>query len=160
VWARDGVTRRAAGRRAWGIGLQDECWWRRLAQPSVQAWAGAEPLRLAALALAKGDPEPKALACYGLLRYDTGAMLLRFVEGRPVSQVTEDYLAWVCGELAREGKKALLLIWDNASWHVSQRVRAWIKEHNVRAKRDGGGRIVACPPPAKPPPLNRPNPNR
>ncbi|SEI60973.1 hypothetical protein SAMN04244572_01056 [Azotobacter beijerinckii] len=52
-------------------------------------------------------------------------MLLRFVKGRPVSQVTEDFLAWVCERLASEGKKALLMIWDNASWHVSHRVRAW-----------------------------------
>jgi hypothetical protein len=69
------------------------------------------------------DPDPKALSCYGLLRDDTRPMLLRFVAGRPVSQVTEDYLAWVCERLSREGKKALLQIWDNAPWHLSQRVR-------------------------------------
>ena len=27
--------------------------------------------------------------------------------------------------LAAEGKTALLLVWDKASWHVSQAVRAW-----------------------------------
>jgi transposase len=81
-------------------------------------------------------------------------MLLRFVEGRPVSQVTEDFLAWVCERLQAEGKKALLLVWDNASWHVSQRVRAWIKEHHRQAKRDGGVRIVACYLPVKSPWLN------
>ena len=137
------------------LGYQDECWWSRLAQPALHAWVAQEPLRLHALERPPGDKAPKALCCYGLLRGDTGGMLLRFVEGRPVSQVTEDYLAWVCGELAREGKKALLLVWDNASWHVSQRVRAWIKGHNVRAKREGGVRIVACPLPVKAPWLNR-----
>ena len=40
--------------------------------------------------------------------------MLRFVAGRPVSQVTEDFLAWACDRLAAEGKRALLLVWDNA----------------------------------------------
>jgi len=94
------------------------------------------------------------LACYGLLRADTGAMLLRFVEGRPVSQVTTDYLAWVCARLAAEGKKALLLVWDNASWHISRHVRSWIQAHNRQAKREGGVRIVVCQLPSKSPWLN------
>lgn len=138
----------------WVLGFQDECWWSRLAQPNLHAWAADEPLRLQELTIAGDDPAPKALACYGLLRADTGGMLLRFVEGRPVSQVTEDYLAWVCTLLAREGKKALLLVWDNASWHISQRVRTWIKEHNRRVKRDGGVRLLVCRLPSKSPWLN------
>ena len=73
------------------LGFQDETWWTRLAQPDLRAWAGDEPLRL--LANERGGGK-EALACYGLLRADTGAMLLRFVEGRPVSQVTEDFLGW------------------------------------------------------------------
>lgn len=120
----------------------------------MHAWTADEPLRLLQVEADKADPDPKALACYGLLRDDTGGMLLRFVAGRPVSQVTEDFLAWVCERLHAEGKKALLLVWDNASWHVSKRVRAWIKAHNRRAKRDGGVRIVACYLPVKSPWLN------
>ena len=57
--------------------------------------------------------------------------------------------------LAAEGKRALLLVWDNASWHVSGRVRAWIKAHNRRARIEGGVRIVSCPLPVKAPWLNR-----
>ncbi|WP_218575221.1 hypothetical protein [Limnoglobus roseus] len=71
-------------------------------------------------------------------------MMLRFVAGRPVSQVTEDYLSWVCERLKAEGKKALLLVWDNAAWHVSKRVRAWIEAHNTKARAEDGVRIVAC----------------
>jgi transposase len=102
----------------------------------------------------KNDPDPKALACYGLLRGDTGGMLVRFVRGRPVSQVTEDFLAWVCAVLRAQGKQALLLVWDNASWHVSKRVRTWITAHNRRVKNEGGVRIVVCPLPIKAPWLN------
>ena len=133
------------------LGYLDETWWSRLKQPALHAWTADEPLRL--LPNERGGG-PEALACYGLLRADTEAMLVRFVAGRPVSQVTEDFLAWVCACLHAEGKKALLVVWDNASWHISKRVRAWIKAHNRQAKREGGVRIVACYLPVKSPWLN------
>jgi hypothetical protein len=137
------------------LGFQDETWWSRLAVPAMHAWtAEGHPLRLVEQTVPRGDTDPKALSCYGLLRADTGRMMLRFVSGRPVSQVTEDYLAWVCERLGAEGKTALLLVWDNAAWHASQRVRAWIKAHNREAKRTGGVRIVACFLPVKSPWLN------
>jgi len=53
------------------------------------------------------------------------------------------------------GKKALLLIWDNASWHKSKLVKGRIAEHNRRVKaRSEGVRIVACFLPKKSPWLN------
>ena len=137
------------------LGFQDEVWWSRLARPALHAWSADGPVRLHEVQAGKGDPGPKALACYGVLRADTGGMMLRFVAGRPVSGVTEDFLAWVCQRLAAEGKRALLLVWDNASWHVSGRVRAWIKAHNRRVKGEGGVRILSCPLPVKAPWLNR-----
>jgi hypothetical protein len=129
-------------------------WWSRLARPDLHARAGAEPLRLHEPPADAADGDPKALACYGLLRGDTGGMLLRSVEGRPVSHVTEEFLAWACDRLAAEGKRASLLARDNASWHVSGRARAWIKAHDRRAKVEGGVRIVACDLPVKAPWLN------
>jgi hypothetical protein len=146
--------RLAAAHPEWVLGFADEVWWSRLARPEMHAWADAEPLHIEQVQRSKEDKEPKALGCYGLFRTDRQEMLLRFVAGRPVSQVTEDFLAWVVGELAQEGKQALLLVWDNASWHVSQRVRAWIKTHNRRAKGEGGVRIVVCQLPVKAPWLN------
>ena len=153
--SRDRLIRLAAAHPDWVLGFQDETWWSRLALPAMGAWAPEDDrLRLVGRAVPKGDPDPKALSCYGLLRADTGGMMLRFVTGRPVSQVTEDYLAWVCERLQAEGKAALLLVWDNAAWHVSKRVRAWIHGHNRRAKDEGGVRIVACFLPVKSPWLN------
>ena len=136
------------------LGFQDECWWSRLAQPNLHAWAADQPWRLLELPAPRDDPDRKALCCYGLFRADPAQMLLRFVAGRPVSQVTVDYLSWLGAQLAREGKKALLLVWDNASWHLSRQVRAWLKEHNRRAKREGGVRVVVCQLPSKRPWLN------
>src|SRR3954451_22744861 len=43
---------------------------------------------------------------------------LCFVAGGPVSIVTCAFLAWVAERLAAEGVRVLVLIWDNAGWHV------------------------------------------
>jgi len=134
-----------------------------VAQPRLHAWAGAgEALRLVEQTLPKDDPDPKALACYGLLVSCPGAVeslpeqvWLRFVDGRPVSGMTTQFLDWCCTKLEQAGKRALLLVWDNASWHLSREVRGWIRSHNqqVRQQRQGV-RIVPCYLPSKSPWLN------
>ena len=140
------------------VGCQDETWWSRVACPALHAWSGAEPLRLVAQTAAKTAPDPKALACYGLLvrpsRDAPEEVWLRFVDDRPVSPLTTQFLAW-CGErLAATGITTLVLIWDNAPWHVSQEVRRWLRAHNQRAHREGGVRLVPCFLPTKSPWLN------
>ena len=85
----------ALGHPDWVLGFQDEVWWSRLAQPNLQTWTDDKPLRLLQNEPDRHDPEPKAVACYGLLRTDTQGMLLRFVDGRPVSAVTTQFLAWL-----------------------------------------------------------------
>ena len=111
-------------------------------------------MKLSQKKLAKEDPAPKALSCYGVWCPNSDRMLLRFVRGRPVSAVTTDFLAWVVERLAEAGKRALLLVWDNATWHGSQTVREWVKAHNRKARQEGGVRIVVCPLPTKSPWLN------
>jgi DDE superfamily endonuclease len=82
-------------------------------------------------------------------------MLLRLVAGRPVSAVTCRFLAWVAGQLAAEGVRVLALVRDNAPWHVSREVRAWIAAHNRRAKAAGSGcRLLICRLPSRSPWLN------
>ena len=66
-------------------------------------------------------------------------MSLRFVDGRPVSDITMQFLTWCCTQLEHQGKAAWLLIWDNASWHCSKIVRSWIREHNHQVKLAGKG---------------------
>jgi transposase len=137
------------------LGFEDEVWWSRLAQPRLSAWSDEEEqMRLQQHAPDRTDKEPKALACYGLLRTDTKAMLLRFVEERPLSSVTTQFLAWCAECLAKEGKRVLVLVWDNAAWHVSREVRAWIKAHNRTVKLQGGVRILVCRLPSRSPWLN------
>jgi len=150
----------ASTRPTWGLGWADEVWWSRLVQPEQHRWieAGSVP-RLYALESAKDDADPKALACYGLLLrcspQHADHMLLRFVEGRPVSTVTIAFLTWCSERLAAQGLTALFLIWANASWHKSHAVRTWLRQHNQRVKATGDGvRIVACRLPVKSPWLN------
>lgn len=106
-------------------------------------------------AVAQGDADKKALACYGVLLPATNEVWLRFLDGRPMSAVTTIFLAWCCEEAAARGKRALLLVWDNASWHISKEVRRWIREHNRQVKTSGqGARLVICQLPIKSPWLN------
>jgi len=108
------------------------------------------------------DPDPKAVACYGLLArcWDQPAarreeLWLRFVEGRPVSAVTIDFLAWCADRAQERGKRAVLLVWDNATWHDSQLVRTWVRQHNRQVKQGGHGvRLVSALLPSKSPWLN------
>ena len=147
------------------LAFEDEVWGSRLAPPALHAWAAPDrPLRLVAQAVAKAAPDPKALACYGLLVrcWTAGPAAppreeawLRFVDGRPVSAVTTRFLGWCCAKLAAAGKSALLLVWDNAARHLSKEVRHWIGDHNRRVRHTGRGvRIASCPLPIKSPWLN------
>jgi DDE superfamily endonuclease len=140
----------------WAVGFEDECWWSRVALPTLNAWsADGEPLRLVQRSLAKDDPEPKAISCYGLHLPEIGETWIRFVDGRPVSSITTRFLEWSLKKLEEAGKKVLLLIWDNASWHVSREVRRWLGRHNRRVKESGDGvRIVSCLLPKQSPWLN------
>jgi DDE superfamily endonuclease len=82
-------------------------------------------------------------------------MLPRFVDGRPVSSVTCAFLTWAAERLAAEGVRVLALVWDNASWHVSRAVRAWLQQHNRRVKAAGRGcRLLVCRLPSRSPWLN------
>jgi hypothetical protein len=135
-------------------------WWSRLAQPNQHAWTDARAKhKLQELTPPADDPDPKALACYGLLVRsqppEGDQMWLRFVTGRPVSAVTMDFLAWCSAQFAAQGFTALLLIWDNASWHRSHAVRRWMRQHNQQVKRGASGvRLVVCQLPSNSPWLN------
>lgn len=154
------MIRLATKRTTWAVGFADEVWWSRLAQPEQHSWVASDAqLQLHQLEQAKDDSEPKALACYGLLLRQKPAhedqILLRFVDGRPVSTVTTDFLAWCSQSLVSRGITGLFLIWDNASWHKSQHVRNWLRAHNREVKRTGQGvRLLACFLPSKSPWLN------
>jgi hypothetical protein len=136
----------------------DATWWRRFAQPPAQAWVEAAAggrYAWSSRRLPKQDPDPKALACSGVLLRQVGQgerVWLRLVDGRPVSAISEQFLGWGGTRLQEAGVRVWLLVWDNASWHVSTRVRAWIRAHHRWVKQQGHGvRIPPCYLPVKSP---------
>ena len=126
----------------------------------MHTWTpGERMLHWVEKALPPDDPEPKALACDGVLLRATPTMpeqlWLRFATGQPVRALTLQFLAWCYDRLAALDKRALLLVWDHASWHTSQLVQTWLRAPNHHVKQTGGGvRVVACRLPSKSPWLN------
>jgi hypothetical protein len=141
----------------WVAGFEDETWWSRLYQPLLHSFSEVgKPLRLVQQSVAKEDPDPKAISCYGLYLPELKEMWVRFVDGRPVSGITTQFLEWCSEKLAFLGKKVWVLVWDNAPWHTSKEVRTWIAEHNRKVKKGArrGVRIISCLLPKKSPWLN------
>jgi transposase len=89
--------RRAIRSGRWAV---KETWWSRLAHPALPAWTPAhQPWRVIEQTVPSTAPDPKALACYGLLVQEQSLQgsspvqgWLRFVADRPVSAVTVAFL--------------------------------------------------------------------
>jgi hypothetical protein len=130
----------------WAVGFCDECWCSRVALPTLSSWSEeGKPLRLLQQPVAKDDPDPKAISCYGLYVPELEQTWLRFVDGWPVSGITTRFLQWSLEKLEAAGRRVLVLIWDNPSWHISREVRRWLGKHNREVKNSGEGvRIVSC----------------
>lgn len=120
----------------------------------MHTWCEEGPLHLIEKQVSTKEPEAQAIACYGLYLPTLNQMLWRFGCGRPVSAVTCLFLAWLATYFAAQGKRALVLIGDNASWPISQEVRQWIRSHNHTVKLGGGCRLIMCRLPSKRPWLN------
>ena len=126
--------------------------------PALHAWAEAgRPLRLVERAVAKDDPDPKALACYGLYLPATNEALAA-LRGRPPGQRGDHAVPGLVlrPSWRRRGKTALLLVWDNASWHISQEVRALAARRTTARSRRAAAACGSSPAclPVKSPWLN------
>lgn len=132
---------------------EDESWFSRFEHPSVRAWSGKKGLSL--LKRAAPDEEvDKALACYGAVRQDTQQVYFSFSTTRPVSEATWTFVQALLDIARQEGKRVLVIIWDNAGWHLSKRLRQWIRQHNQAAKQTGDVRLLTHLLPLKSPWLN------
>jgi transposase len=151
---RDHLIRLSAKYPDWVLGFEDEVWWSRVAQPTVRVWTDGPPSKVQLLKSYRNDPDPDAICCYGFLRNDTHKVKLRLVEGRPLADLTIQYLDWLCSEMDREKKKVLIVVWDDASWHMAGVVANWVRDHNQEAKRKGMVRLVICELPVASPWLN------
>lgn len=138
----------------WLLVDQDECWFSRFAQPAMHAFAQAEEN----LRLVERSPAPdeldKALACFGAVCQLTQERWLYFAHGQPNSERTILFLKALLAIAAHKAKRVLVIIWDRASWHKSQQVKQWIRQHNRQVRQDGGVRLLTCLLPARSPWLN------
>jgi hypothetical protein len=93
-------------------------WRSRPAKSCLHIWSRkGKPLRLVEQLAAADDPDPKALACCGLLarwQSDEGegeeAICLRFLKGHPVSEPAVAFLQCSCAKVEALGKGVLALI--------------------------------------------------
>ena len=151
---REWLKNQARQRTDWLLLDEDECWFSRFAQPDAHAWClPGQELRLVQRTPPRDVPE-KALACFGARRLDTQQVYLYFSHGQPTSEQMWVFIIALL-ELARqEGKTVVVLIWDNASWHLSQRIRRWRRIYNHAARRVGEPRLLVHGLPSKSPWLN------
>jgi hypothetical protein len=120
----------------------------------MHSWAAkGEELRLVERQ-AKPKELDKALACFGAVRQDTGERVLYFSDGQPDTERTILMLERLLEVARREKKRVLAIVWDRASWHKSQKLKEWQRQHNRTAKRDGDVRLLICLLPVKSPWLN------
>ena len=96
----------------------------------------------------------KALACFGAVRHDTATVLLDFSDGQPNSLHMWLFIIGWLGVARQEGKRVLVIIWDNASWHKSTDIRVWVRAYNRAAQGVGEPRLLTHRLPVKSPWLN------
>src|SRR5687767_238658 len=112
----------------WAVGFEDECWWSRLALPTLSSWVEeGKPLRLIQQSVAKDDlkvrrPSPATGSLCARVQRDVVEVCGWSARER---YITTQFLRWCTDKLEAVDKKVLLLIWDNASWHISKEVRRW-----------------------------------
>ena len=127
-----------ANPETWAVGFLDECWWSRVALPTLGSFSEeGKPLRLIQQSVAKDDPEPKAISCYGLYLPEIGDTWLRFVDGRPISSITTQFLEWSLQKLEEIGKKVLLLRFCSSGFapHLGQRELACLQRGEEMARK-------------------------
>ena len=144
----------ARQRPDWLLVDEDECWFSRFAQPTAQAWTlPGERVHLVQREPKHGEPE-KALACFGARRQDSQQVYVYFSPGQPTSEHMWVFLSALLAVARQERKSAVIVIWDNARWHLSHRLRAWLRGYNRAAKAAGEPRLVLHALPLKSPWLN------
>lgn len=128
---------------------QDESWFSRFAQPTTKAW-GELPLQQRMIL---SRTPSKALSYYGVKRHDTGQLYL-YPCVRPNSDETIQFLHWIVMGAIALRKQVVIIVWDNATWHISRKVTRWIRRYNQLAKATGKPRLIVWRLPKRSPWLN------
>ena len=124
------------------IVYEDESWFSPLKVPRLRAFSRqGNPQRIPARRrFKKGDP--RSLVVYGALRLSDRSVDVWRSDGYPNSTRTRAFLHHLLRGATRAGKRWLVVIWDNASFHVSKIQKKWMRRYNRWARKHGRTRIV------------------
>lgn len=131
---------------------EDECWFSRFAAPKVYQWTEGNEIRMTSYDTR--EREHPAVSCYGVRCTVSKQVYLGFFEGQPLSEMTWNFVQGLLARARQMEKKLVVLIWDNAGWHLSKRLKQWIHHHNQAAKVTGDVRLLTHLLPRKSPWLN------
>ena len=136
------------------IVYEDESWFSPLKVPRLRALSRqGNPQRIPARRrFKKGDP--RSLVVYGALRLSDRSVDVWRSDGYPNSTWTRAFLNHLLRGATRAGKRWLVVIWDNASFHVSKILKKWMRRYNRWARKHGRTRIVPYQLPTASPWLN------
>jgi transposase len=94
-----------------------------------------------------------AWVLYAALDVLTGRVQ-RFYAPRCNQTYVRQQLAALLTQAQAAGKRVLVVIWDNASWHTAKALRRWYYRYNQTAKRTGQVRLLLVALPSRSPWLN------
>ena len=133
---------------------QDESWFLRFEQPNTGMWMDpAHPIRLIRRTAPPGTHD-KAISCFGALCEERDDVFLDFAQGHPNSEQMWGFIIRLLALTRQLEREVLVLIWDNAPWHTSKRIKQWIHHYNQCAKLTGDVRLLVFWLPTKSPWLN------
>ena len=132
-----------------------ECWFSRFAQPNLHSFAqSGDNLQLVEQSPTANN-EKKAIACFGAICQESGEPYFYLADGQPNTERTISMLKALLAVAQSKSKRVLVILWDRATWHRSQRLKQWLRDHNLLAKKaDDGVRLLTYLLPIKSPWLN------
>lgn len=132
----------------------DESWFLRFGQPNAYMWMNPKhPVKLIQRSAPRGTRD-KAISCFGALCEEWDEVFLDFAHGHPNSEQMWSFIIQLLALARQRGREVLVLIWDNAPWHTSKRIKQWIRWYNQCAKWTGDVRLLVFWLPKKSPWLN------
>ena len=96
----------------------------------------------------------KAICCFGALCQELDQVFFDFAIGHPNSESMWAFIIHLLAIARQHDRKVLALIWDRAPWHLSKRLKQWIRWYNQCAKLLGEVRLLVFWLPTKSPWLN------
>lgn len=153
---RDRAMEAALSNEDFDLEFADESWFvahtpQGIMNPQMgSAWSESGETVKVASSRSKGKTK---VSIYAGMSIKTGQINYRFTEKNNTDQTIE-YLKMRSEQCKAQGLSRLYIVWDNASFHVSKKLKEWRKEHNRNVRSNGGTLIHFVLLPSKSPWLN------